>query len=128
MKYLLDTHALLWITTNDPKLSKKAKNIYLDAENEILLSIVSIWELAIKSSIGKITFQKDLDDFVDVHIKGNNIEILKIELPHVLRIEKLPFHHRDPFDRLIIAQAIEDNLKILGADNTFDKYKIKRIW
>ena len=128
MKYLLDTHALLWITTDDPKLSKKAKNIYLDAENEILLSIASIWELAIKSSIGKITFQKDLDDFVDVHIKGNNIEILKIELPHVLRIEKLPFHHRDPFDRLIIAQAIEDNLKILGADNTFDKYKVKRIW
>ena len=127
MKYLLDTHALLWITTDDPKLSKKAKNIYLDAENEILLSIASIWELAIKSSIGKITFQKDLDDFVDVHIKGNNIEILKIELPHVLRIEKLPFHHRDPFDRLIIAQAIEDNLKILGADNTFDKYKVKRI-
>ena len=128
MKYLLDTHALLWITTDDPKLSKKAKNIYLDAENEILLSIVSIWELAIKSSLGKITFQKDLDDFVDVHIKGNNIEILKIELPHVLRIEKLPFHHRDPFDRLIIAQSIEDNLKILGADNTFDKYKVKRIW
>ena len=128
MKYLLDTHALLWITTDDPKLSKKAKNIYLDAENEILLSIASIWELAIKSSIGKITFQKDLDDFVDVHIKGNNIEILKIELPHVLRIEKLPFHHRDPFDRLIIAQAVENNLKILGADNTFDKYKVKRIW
>ena len=127
MKYLLDTHALLWITTDDPKLSKKAKNIYLDAENEILLSIASIWELAIKSRIGKITFQKDLDDFVDAHIKGNNIEILKIELPHVLRIEKLPFHHRDPFDRLIIAQAIEDNLKILGADNTFDKYKVKRI-
>ena len=128
MKYLLDTHTLLWITTDDPKLSKKAKNIYLDAENEILLSIASIWELAIKSSIGKITFQKDLDEFVDVHIKGNNIEILKIELPHVLRIEKLPFHHRDPFDRLIIAQAIEDNLKILGANNIFDKYKVKRIW
>ena len=128
MKYLLDTHTLLWITTDDPKLSKKAKNIYLDAENEILLSIASIWELAIKSSIGKITFQKDLDDFIDFHVKGNNIEILKIELPHVLRIEKLPFHHRDPFDRLIIAQAIEDNLKILGADNIFDKYKVKRIW
>lgn len=128
MKYLLDTHSLLWITTDDPKLSKKAKKIYLDAENEILLSIASIWELAIKSSIGKITFQKDLDNFVDVHIKGNNIEILKIELPHVLRIEKLPFHHRDPFDRLIIAQAIEDSLKILGADNTFDKYKVERIW
>jgi PIN domain nuclease of toxin-antitoxin system len=128
MKYLLDTHSLLWITTDDPKLSKKAKKIYLDAENEILLSIASIWELAIKSSIGKITFQKDLDNFVDVHIKGNNIEILKIELPHVLRIEKLPFHHRDPFDRLIIAQAIEDNLKILGADSAFDNYKVKRIW
>jgi len=128
VKYLLDTHTLLWITTDNPKLSTKVKDIYLNAENEVSFSMASIWELAIKSSIGKISFKKDLDEFIEVHVRGNNIEILKIELPHVLRIENLPFHHRDPFDRLIIAQAIENNLKILGSDNVFDKYKVNRIW
>lgn len=128
MKYLLDTHALLWITTNDSRLSSKAKEIYLNAENYIFFSIASIWELAIKSGMGKIKFEKDLEEFVEIHIKGNNIEILKIELPHVFRIENLPFHHRDPFDRLIIAQAIEDNISILGNDILFDKYNIQRIW
>jgi PIN domain nuclease of toxin-antitoxin system len=78
--------------------------------------------------MGKIKFEKDLEEFVEIHIKGNNIEILKIELPHVFRIENLPFHHRDPFDRLIIAQAIEDNISILGNDILFDKYNIQRIW
>lgn len=128
MKYLLDTHALLWIAINDPNLSFKTKDIYLNAENEIFFSMASIWELAIKSSINKISFEKDLEEFIDTHIKGNNIEVLKIELPHLLRIESLPFHHRDPFDRLIIAQAIENNLIILSSDKVFDKYKIKRIW
>jgi PIN domain nuclease of toxin-antitoxin system len=128
VKYLLDTHALLWITTNDSRLSSKAKEIYLNAENYIFFSIASIWELAIKSGMGKIKFEKDLEEFVEIHIKGNNIEILKIELPHVFRIENLPFHHRDPFDRLIIAQAIEDNISILGNDILFDKYNIQRIW
>lgn len=128
MKYLLDTHTLLWITTDDPKLSKKVKDIYLNAENDISFSIASIWELAIKSSLSKISFKKDLEEFVETHVKGNNVQILKIELPHVLRIENLPFHHRDPFDRLIIAQAIENDLVILGNDKTFDKYKVKRVW
>ena len=128
MKYLLDTHALLWITTDDERLSDRVKDIYLNAENVIYFSMASVWELAIKTSIGKIKFEKDLDDFIEVHVKGNNISILKIELPHVLRIADLPFHHRDPFDRLIIAQAIEDNLSILGSDSIFDRYKVNRIW
>lgn len=128
MKYLLDTHALLWITTDDVRLSNKARDIYLNAENIICFSSASVWELVIKMSIGKIKFEKDLDDFIEVHVKGNNIDILKIELPHILRIANLPFHHRDPFDRLIIAQAIEDSLIILGSDSIFDKYKVNRIW
>ncbi len=128
MKYLLDTHSLLWIITDDPRLSKNAQDIYLDSENGIFLSMASIWELAIKSSLEKISLEKPLDEFVSEHVHGNNIEILDIKLPHVLRIEKLPFNHRDPFDRLIIAQSIEDNLPILGGDKVFDLYKIKRIW
>jgi len=128
VKYLLDTQALLWITTNDTRLSNTAKDFYLNAENEIWFSMAGIWELAIKSSIGKIKFEKDLEEFIETHVKGNNIDILKIELPHVLRTEILPFHHRDPFDRLIIAQAIEDNLPIIGNDTAFDKYNVQRIW
>ena len=69
-----------------------------------------------------------LEEFVSEHITGNNIAILEIKLPHVLRIEQLPFHHKDPFDRLIISQSIEDNLPILGNDTVFDRYNIKRIW
>ena len=103
MKYLIDTQTLLWIVTDDPRLSQEAKHIYLDSENEIFLSMASIWELAIKSSLGKLTFEKSLEEFVDEHVKENDIQILNIELPHVLRIEQLPFYHRDPFDRLLIS-------------------------
>lgn len=127
-RYLLDTHTLLWITTDDPKLSERIKNIYLNAENEMFFSLASIWELAIKSSLGKITFKKNLDDFIQEHVRGNNIDILRIEMPHVFRIENLPYHHYDPFDRLLIAQSIENSLTILSADNIFDKYNVTRVW
>ena len=128
MDYLIDTHTLLWIVTDSPKLSNRAKKLYLSPENKIFISLASIWELAIKSGLGKFLLEKPLEDFVDEHIKGNDIKILNIELPHILRIEKLPFHHRDPFDRLIISQQIENNLSIIGSDETFDKYDVKRIW
>jgi len=128
MKYLFDTHTLLWTVTDDPQLSLKAKEIYLDAGNEILFSMASIWELAIKASLKKITFEKTLEKFIEEHVKGNNIDILKIELPHVLRVENLPFHHRDPFDRLLIAQSIENNLSLISNDSLFDKYNVKCIW
>ncbi|VAX19122.1 hypothetical protein MNBD_IGNAVI01-2280 [hydrothermal vent metagenome] len=128
MKYLLDTHTLLWIVTDSPKLSKKAKKLYLETDNTILFSLASIWELAIKSSLGKIEFDKTLEGFVEEHVKGNNIQILNIELPHILRVEQLPFHHRNPFDRLLIAQLIENNLSIISYDKIFDLYKVNRIW
>jgi len=128
MNYLLDTHTLLWITANDSKLSEKAKELYLNDENEILLSMASIWELAIKSSIKKISFETSLEDYIEEHVRNNNIKILGIEISHVIRVEKLAFHHRDPFDRLIIAQAIEEKLPIISNDNIFDKYDIQRQW
>jgi len=126
--YLIDTHTLLWIVTDSPQLSHLAKELYLDSENKIIISLASIWELAIKSSLGKLKFEKSLENFVDDHIRNNNIQILNIEVSHILRIEKLPFHHRDPFDRMIIAQQIENNLTIIGADKVFDKYNVKRVW
>ena len=128
MDYLIDTHTLLWIVTDSPKLSIQAKDLYLNPENNIFISLASIWEMAIKSSLNKLTLEKSLEEFVDEHIKDNDIQILNIELPHILRIEKLPFHHRDPFDRLIISQQIENNLPIIGSDEEFDKYDVTRIW
>ncbi len=128
MKYLIDTNTLLWSVSNNPKLSKKAKEIYLNPKNEIYLSLTSVWELSIKIALKKLNINLPLKKFVDVHIVGNNIQILKINLNHIYIVEKLPFHHRDPFDRLIIAQAIEENMPIIGIDEIFDNYEIKRIW
>lgn len=128
MNILLDTHTLLWIITDDSQLSAMAKELYLDKTNLVYFSMAGIWELAIKSSLAKINLGNSIEDFVDNHIKGNDINILDIKLAHILRIEKLPYHHRDPFDRLIIAQAIEEKIAILGNDTIFDTYKIKRIW
>jgi PIN domain nuclease of toxin-antitoxin system len=128
MNYLIDTHTLLWITADDLKLSENAKKIYLNDENEIFLSMASIWELAIKSSIKKISFDTTIEDYIEKHVRNNNIKILDIGLSHIIRVETLPFHHRDPFDRLIIAQAIEENLPIISKDSFFDKYEIQRKW
>ena len=128
MNYLLDTHALLWIVTDDLQLSDKAKQIFLDSEKRLYLSMASVWELAIKSSLSKISLGMPLEEFINSHVRGIDIDILEIKLPHVLRIENLPFIHRDPFDRLIISQAIEDNLIIVGNDSLFDQYNVTRIW
>jgi len=128
MKYLLDTHTLLWIVTNDPRLSKKAKSLYLNSENLIFFSITSLWELTIKISLKKLSIDEPLNEFIQIHIKGNDIKFLNIQVPHILLLENLPYHHRDPFDRLIIAQSIHEDITILSSDKIFDLYPIKRVW
>jgi PIN domain nuclease of toxin-antitoxin system len=128
VKYLLDTHTLLWIVHNDPKLSSKAKSLYLDSNNEILFSAVGIWELAIKISLNKLSIEEPLGYFVQNHIIGNDIKILDIEIKHILLLENLLFHHRDPFDRMLIAQAMIDKIPIITSDRMFDGYNVQRIW
>ncbi len=128
MDYLLDTHVILWIALNDNKLSKKARNIFLNQDNRIYLSLISIWEIAIKCSIGKLELGESIKGFVKKYVEENDIEILRPQLADVVRIEKLPFFHRDPFDRLIITQALENNCNIISRDKTFDQYPVKRIW
>jgi len=128
LKYIIDTHTLLWIIDDNSQLSCNAKELYLDENNEILLSIASLWELAIKVSLKKLIIPGCLADFVKEHITGNNIQILNISLSHIYRLESLQYHHRDPFDRLIISQSIEENIPIISSDNEFDHYEIKRIW
>ena len=128
MKYLIDTHTLLWIITNNQKLSRKTKKLYLNSENIIYFSLASIWEMAIKISLRKLSIEEPLNDFIHRHIKGNDIKILNIEVKHILSLENLPYYHRDPFDRLIISQSSYENIPILSSDKVFDLYPVKRIW
>lgn len=128
MKYLLDTHTLLWLTIESENLSGKAKQIYLDGRNDFYMSVASIWEMAIKISLQKLSLKEGLEKFIDKHVVGNNIQILPVDAEHIYPLENLAFHHRDPFDRLLISQCIHEKMQLLSKDKIFDRYPIKRIW
>jgi PIN domain nuclease of toxin-antitoxin system len=126
MKQLIDTHTLLWFTTGNPRISD---NLRLQIENnDNLLSIASVWEMAIKHSIGKLNLDMSFDDFVEQQIIGNGITLKEINQQHISVIAQLPLHHRDPFDRMLIAQAMVENIPIISADRVFDAYQIRRLW
>jgi PIN domain nuclease of toxin-antitoxin system len=126
MKFLLDTHALLWILSK--RLSEDAKNEYLNRENTIFLSMASIWEMSIKISLNKLKLRNSLEKIVEEHVVGNDIKLLRIESSHIYPLQKLPFYHRDPFDRLIICQAMYEKMPIISSDKNFDLYSVERIW
>jgi len=128
MRYLLDTHTFLWWVWDAPELSAKARKILENPENECLLSLASSWEIAIKLSLGKLTLTSGIDRFIPEQLSANGFRQLGIEFRHVARVATLPFHHRDPFDRLLLAQAMEEKLTIVSADAVFRKYAVKRIW
>ena len=128
MKYLLDTHALLWFLAGGKQLSGKARQLIEDLDNEIFVSIVSLWEIAIKVSLGKLTLTKSFEDLFPEQLHLNSIEILPITVDSLIKLTALPSHHRDPFDRLIIAQALVEGLPIIGVDSAFDAYGISREW
>lgn len=128
MKHLLDTHALLWYTLANPQLSGTAEALILDPANEIFISPASYWEIAIKISIGKLTLHQPYDDFIDACLNKYGFVILPIEPRHTTVLTTLPFHHRDPFDRLIIAQAIADQIPVISGDPAFDAYPVTRLW
>lgn len=128
MRFLLDTHTFIWFVTDSPKISATVKELIENENNEKLLSIASVWEMAIKHSSGKLSFGLPFRVFIEQQTSLNNIDWLEINLDHIEVVATLPFHHRDPFDRLLIAQAIADQLPILSADSTFDNYSIQRLW
>lgn len=128
MRFLMDTHTFLWFLTDDSKLSHHALNLIEDETNEAILSLASMWEIAIKYSIGKLTLQKSFPDFVDEQIQINDFQLLPIETSHIKIVSSLPLHHRDPFDRMLIAQAITENMPIISADSAFDSYGVTRLW
>ena len=118
MKILLDTHILLWAISDPDKLSAEHREIIENPDNVIFISIATLWELTIKQAIGKI----DLPDSFLLDVTHNGYETLKIEVSHLIELKKLPLHHRDPFDRIIIAQALSENCKLLTIDHEILKY------
>jgi PIN domain nuclease of toxin-antitoxin system len=128
MRVLLDTHTFLWFIEGQPLLSMSARQAIEDIANERLLSIVSIWEIAIKISIGKLTLRDPLPSIIPRQLFDNDISLLNVTLAHVMRITNLPLHHRDPFDRLLIAHAIEEDLTLISVDTVFDAYGVRRLW
>lgn len=128
MNYLLDTHTFLWFINDDAALSATGKTIIEDDDNTIFLSVASLWEMAIKISLGKLTMPSPFTDFMFEQLIENNITLYGIKVVHTGAVATLPFHHRDPFDRLIIAQALTDKLPIIGRDHNFDAYGVRRLW
>ena len=128
MKLLLDTHTFIWFVTDNPKLSSSAKMLIEDELNEKFLSLVSIWEMAVKCSIGKLRFDLPFQSFIEQQLVQNSLDSMKIEVPHLSLVATLALHHRDPFDRLLIAQSISEQMPILGADQIFDSYDVERLW
>lgn len=128
MRLLLDTHTFLWFVGGDSTLSARSKQVIEDTTNERWLSIASVWEMAIKSSIGKLRVDAPFDAFITEQLYLNQITLLPISIAHTTRIISLPFYHRDPFDRLLIGQAFEEELTLVSIDQVFDAYGVTRIW
>ena len=125
---LLDTHAMLWFFWDDPQLSARAKVLIQDANNRKLVSIATCWEIAIKVGLGKLDLAEPSRSFLPREIARNNLELLPISLGHATMVEGLVAHHRDPFDRLLVAQAMTEGLPLVSADGIFDQYGINRLW
>lgn len=128
MKLLLDTHAFLWFIGGNPNLSQKARQAIENENNQRFLTIASLWEIAIKVSIGKLKLELSIPDLVTKQVDDNDIKILEITSEHLEQLTKLDFHHKDPFDRLIIAQSLVENMTIITKDTKFVSYPVSILW
>ncbi len=131
MKYLIDTHAFLWFNEGSSELSPMARTLIEDPENEIFISIAALWEISIKTALGKLKISGAYDTVIDDVIESE-MEVLSINFAHTLIQNKLPFHHKDPFDRIIVSQAIVEDMDLISKDEILDNYlinkKIRRFW
>jgi PIN domain nuclease of toxin-antitoxin system len=125
MRLLLDTHVFIWWADDPDKLSPAALAALEDEANELLLSVASVWEMQIKIQLGKLKLSLPLKELVKNQQETNNLTVSPVALPHVLALDALPFHHKDPFDRLLIAQSIEEDLTLVTADSQFSAYSVK---
>jgi PIN domain nuclease of toxin-antitoxin system len=126
MKVLLDTHTFLWAITEESRLSQRVRSLLLSAES--WFSVVSIWEILTKVQIGKLPLPRPAGPFVTERLAFNGVRILPITLDHVLRVESLELYHRDPFDRLLVAQSLEENFPLVSADPLLRRYAVQLIW
>ncbi len=124
MRLLLDTHVFLWWIGDDSRLSLSAREAISVAENEVFLSVVSAWEISVKTRLGKLALPSDVDKFLPDQIQRNAMTILPIGLAHALRVARLPLHHRDPFDRMLVAQAQSEKLTLVTADEAIRPYDV----
>ena len=128
MRLLLDTHTMYCYIEGDPQLSATAQTLIQDTSNEVLISPASYWEIAIKISIGKWTLNRTYEDFIDIGLNKYGFQVLPILPTHTARVIGLPFHHKDPFDRLLVAQALAESISIISNDRALDAYGITRLW
>ena len=128
MKYLLDTHVFIWMANEPAKLSSTAAQLITDPANWLLLSLASVWEMQIKIQLGKMRLKLPLTELVAQQRQTNQIQLLPITFRHIITLENLPSHHKDPFDRLLIAQAIFEDIALIGDDPLIAKYPVKVVW
>jgi len=128
MRVLLDTHTFIWWDGDSTKLSARALAICSDPQNALLLSVVSVWEMVIKLQLDKLTLSMPLADIIANQQKQNRIDVLPVTLDHVLAVEQLPAHHKDPFDRPLIAQATVEGATLLSGDPVFAAYSVSTVW
>lgn len=128
MKILLDTHALLWLVAGDARASVKARRLFLDSANELIVSAVTGFEIAVKHSLGKLQIEEPPREFIENRIRNNALSRMPVTLDHTYRLASLPYHHRDPFDRLLAAQSLEEDIPLMTADPMFKTYGVETIW
>jgi PIN domain nuclease of toxin-antitoxin system len=128
MRVLIDTHVFIWYIQNSERLPGSVATYINDGRNDILLSIASVWEMAIKQSTGKLNLGLPYASFIEEQMRLNSMKLLPLRLDHLEVVTTMPFHHRDPFDRLLIAQAMLENIAIVSVDSIFSSYPVQRIW
>lgn len=128
MKLLLDTHAFIWWMIQTSRLSATALAAMQNPQNELLLSVISLWEMQLKIQLGRLHFKLPLPELIEEQQQLNGIKLLLLKPEHIYALSQLPFHHQDPFDRLLIAQAITEQTPIISTDAKFPAYPVQIIW
>ena len=128
MRLLLDTHTFIWWVNDSKRLSSNSYEMIIEPKNDLLLSIISICEIQMKSQLGKLTLSAPLPEIIERQQQINKLQLLSLELNHIYTLNQLANHHRDPFDRLLIAQSIAEQLVLVSKDAIFDRYNVQRIW
>jgi PIN domain nuclease of toxin-antitoxin system len=126
--YLLDTHVFIWADSEPEALSTRARSIFGDPSSELWLSVASVWEMQIKRQLGRLKTDSSIAHMVEAQVRVNRLRLLDVRLPHVLRLDKLPPIHKDPFDRMLVAQAMAEELTFVSHDPVVRKYPVKVLW